>query len=81
MPGFSMNFAYNPMGNRAYKYADCTYTFYIRDAQGNILSTYKAEIINQILDTVRPEEYEIYGSSRLGVLKVGSNYEHTDSIS
>jgi RHS repeat-associated protein len=49
-----------------------TYTYYVRDAQGNVMATYKrsltADIDQQLAtDKLVLEENHIYGSSRLGV--------------
>jgi RHS repeat-associated protein len=49
-----------------------TYTYYVRDAQGNVMATYKrsltADIDQQLAtDKLVLEESHIYGSSRLGI--------------
>jgi RHS repeat-associated protein len=49
-----------------------TYTYYVRDAQGNVMATYKrsltADIATQLAtDKLVLEENHIYGSARLGV--------------
>jgi hypothetical protein len=78
----SIVFAYDPLGNRLEKRVynhdippvyTCTIcpteigstdtTLYQRDAQGNILTIY-----DEKLDTVRLNEWDIYGSKRIGVL-------------
>ena len=60
-----LKFLYDAMGNRVgkvvYDGADVTKTWYIRDAQGNIMATYEEEN-----DTLTWTEQHIYGSSRLG---------------
>ncbi|WP_276482880.1 RHS repeat domain-containing protein [Paraflavitalea pollutisoli] len=67
------------------------YTWYVRDAQGNLISTYVADTPDTSgnkLDTlfVQFTDQQIYGSSRLGSLSVKTNvdggpiyrYAHTD---
>jgi len=63
-----ITFGYDAMGNRVMKKDSntstnkCYTTWYIRDAQGNILSTYKEKN-----DSLYWKEADIYGSSRVGV--------------
>ena len=60
-----LKFLYDAMGNRVgkivYDGSDVSKTWYIRDAQGNIMATYEEEN-----DTLTWAEQHIYGSSRLG---------------
>ncbi|MCO5259950.1 MAG: hypothetical protein M9916_07390 [Crocinitomicaceae bacterium] len=60
-------------------------TYYILDAQGNVMSTYNLNVdtVNTSLTYFQAEKY-IYGSSRLGMLKdsvnvLGSAYTNTDT--
>ena len=77
-----LSFDYDPMGNRIAKHVyDVTNgwestSYYIRDAQGNILSTYekKRDDFNNVT-TFMVDEQPIYGSSRLGVYR--SKFELT----
>ena len=70
--GVAMKFIYDPSSNRIEKrfysvpgnYSKRTNTYYIRDAQGNILANY----VFKNDDTLSLTELDIYGSSRLGVL-------------
>ena len=66
--GVKLKFRYDPMGNRiekrVYQGSDVTNTIYTRDAQGNIMACYT--LTNE--DTLRMREFDMYGSSRLGVL-------------
>jgi hypothetical protein len=63
------------------------YTYYVRDAQGNVLTTYERDLeivlANTVSDKLKIEENSIYGSSRLGVEKRNglllSTYEFTYS--
>ncbi|HPF00905.1 MAG TPA: RHS repeat-associated core domain-containing protein [Bacteroidales bacterium] len=68
-----LEFRYDPMGNRTMKieYAStgAKYTFYSRDAQGNIMATYT--MTDDANDYVYLDEFDIYGSSRLGVNNIG----------
>lgn len=68
--GTTITFSYDPAGNRIYKKVTstgqpATSTYYIRDAQGNILSTYTLKD-----DTVRWNEQMMYGSARLGLVNM-----------
>ncbi|HNA58327.1 MAG TPA: hypothetical protein PK511_09455 [Chitinophagales bacterium] len=63
-----LSFLYDPMGNRVGKIVyeddgDILKTWYIRDAQGNIMSTYTEKE-----DSLWWTEVDLYGSSRLGVI-------------
>jgi RHS repeat-associated protein len=67
--GYSLEYTYDAAGNRIEKKyskgTDTHYTWYVRDAQGNVLAVYekKAET------AVRLTESHLYGSSRLGIAK------------
>ena len=68
---FTLGFAYDASGERITKHtynqqtgSDVT-TYYVRDATGNILATYTLESA-----TLKLESYCMYGSSRLGELKL-----------
>lgn len=75
-----IEFTYDPLGNRLSKKVTnlasfgtpVKTTYYIRDAQGNVLSIYKKE---ETSSTTKPqiilEEQNIYGSSRVGLQKLG----------
>ncbi|WP_028978221.1 RHS repeat-associated core domain-containing protein [Sporocytophaga myxococcoides] len=78
----NLSFEYDASGNRTVKIVtdkdgNVTKTFYIRDAQGNVMSTYEVPTAGSLtLD----EQY-IYGSSRLGVLRNEvRSYELTDHL-
>ena len=50
------------------------YTWYVRDAQGNVMAVYKnfrSTPFGAPLDTLRLAEHYVYGSSRLGVIERG----------
>ncbi|MGI8600074.1 MAG: N-acetylmuramidase domain-containing protein [Chitinophagaceae bacterium] len=69
--GITINYGYDAAGNRVVKEvtgAPGGYNrqFYIRDAQGNVLSIYKDQS-----DYVNWQEQHLYGSSRLGVWNYG----------
>ncbi len=63
-------FEYDALGNRVRKYvaATKTATYYVRDAQGNIMATYRDHEGAFTL-----QEMNLYGSSRLGVWNAGIN--------
>ncbi|HWB93838.1 MAG TPA: RHS repeat-associated core domain-containing protein [Puia sp.] len=68
-----IKYTYDPSGNRISKTvvhgSDSTVTWYVRDAQGNILSiyTYGDPAVNG--GALAQTELDIYGSSRLGIWK------------
>ncbi|MFB3389843.1 thrombospondin type 3 repeat-containing protein [Flavobacterium sp. LAR06] len=70
--GTVISFQYDGLGNRIAKIVETptktTTTFYQRDAQGNVLSTYEMNKTGNQL-TYDLIEQDIYGSSRLGVEK------------
>ena len=75
--GKRITFDYDPMGRRVAKHSYLpnglyTSTYYMLDAQGNMLSTYiNSNEYNSNSSKVYCNEYSIYGSKRLGAL-------HTD---
>ncbi|MCV9932948.1 thrombospondin type 3 repeat-containing protein [Flavobacterium sp. LS1R47] len=68
--GTIISFEYDGLGNRTAKTvtngANVTTTYYQRDVQGNVLSTYEMVKQGEILKYYLVEQ-DIYGSSRLGV--------------
>ena len=72
-----IEFEYDPMGNRISKTntvpSGITITYYVRDAQGNVMATYQESKAN----STKPSEpftlndFHIYGSSRLGTKQEG----------
>ena len=71
--GTVTSFRYDPAGNRILKTlstnngAQVQRTYYVRDAQGNIMATYNQMVDQQTIGAVTLREHSIYGSSRLGV--------------
>jgi RHS repeat-associated protein len=72
----TIKYTYDALGNRISQTVippaggDKVYTWYVRDAQGNIMSTYKAvgnDSDLKALDLKQTERY-LYGSSRLGLI-------------
>ncbi|HWK02982.1 MAG TPA: RHS repeat-associated core domain-containing protein [Puia sp.] len=72
-------FTYDPSGNRISKsvvHAGQTETtWYVRDAQGNVMSVYKAGDPAVHGMHLTQTELHIYGSSRLGILKTNNDVE------
>ncbi len=82
-----LEFEYDAMGQRVLKIvktrdaagvkpqADWKYTYYVRDAAGNVLTTYNRTItVDQTnaayrIDKYKVEEWTMYGSGRLGIQK------------
>jgi len=61
IPSKNISYQYDAAGNRIGKTVGSTSTWYVRDAQGNILAAYSGE--NMAL-----QEQDLYGSSRLGII-------------
>ncbi len=77
----NLEFQYDASGNRVLKivkptgqFYDWDYTYYVRDAQGNVMATYEksyeeiTSLIYEEKNTVK--EQHIYGSSRLGYVQM-----------
>lgn len=71
-----LEFRYDAAGNRIAKIvkataspADWQATYYVRDAAGNVMATYHADILHDISYTsvLTLEEHQLYGSQRIGV--------------
>lgn len=75
VPASNIKYTYDAMGNRISQVVTSNgtkhYTWYVRDAQGNILSTYSAQG-NASLESLELQLADrfIYGSSRLGTIAV-----------
>ncbi len=84
--GPDLEFIYDAMGNRVVKIDKITdlqntwiYTYYVRDAQGNVMATYEKTYENFSMsqdelsatgeEKLWLQEHHIYGSSRLGISK------------
>lgn len=72
--GADLEFAYDASGNRIMKIVKPTpvssrwrYTYYIRDAQGNVMATYERGPDALDMPEFKLSEQHMYGSSRLGV--------------
>jgi hypothetical protein len=72
----NLYFSYAPDGNRIMKLIrqnnKITYFYYVRDAQGNIMAVYKrtsSKPSSTIYDSTTLVENDLYGSSRLGIVK------------
>jgi hypothetical protein len=70
--GDVITYDYDPSGNRVHKFYQSPeqgierHTYYIRDAQGNVLSVYEFEESTGVL--IQKEQH-LYGSARLGMYK------------
>ncbi len=68
-----MSYYYDVTGNRVMKKVNNKITFYIRDAQGNVMSVYDAQEPEELTTIDAPPigytwaEQHLYGSSRLGM--------------
>ncbi|HLA57368.1 MAG TPA: RHS repeat-associated core domain-containing protein, partial [Puia sp.] len=74
-PTTDLQYGYDASGNRISKKVtdnsgNITYTWYVRDAQGNVMSTYTSTGTGGTLTSypVTLSEQHLYGSSRLGIL-------------
>src|SRR5690606_19603743 len=74
-------YTYDVQGNRIYKVIERQgtinkeYTFYVRDAQGNVIATLAATSVATNLSDIPIQQQErfIYGSSRLGAYQYPVN--------
>jgi YD repeat-containing protein len=69
----TISFTYDAAGNRISKTANRITTWYVRDAQGNVMSVYTQgnSAINS--GALTQTELHVYGSSRLGLLNLSLN--------
>jgi RHS repeat-associated protein len=78
-----IRYAYDPAGNRISKTVshggDSTTTWYVRDAQGNILSVYTSGDAAVNGGGLAQTELDVYGSNRLGVWNRTTNVVNLDS--
>ncbi len=90
--GNQIHFGYDGLGNRVSKKVVSSYighntTYYIRDAQGNVMSTYNHSEIStggpgtsSYTNNLILKEQNIYGSSRLGLQQVNEILYHEYSF-
>lgn len=77
-PSKNIEFKYDPLGNRIAKIIDDEATLYVRDAQGNLLSTYKKEkppttpVFANYEPNITWKSAYIYGSDRVGAYKANT---------
>ena len=69
----AITFTYDASGNRISKTAHGITTWYVRDAQGNVMSVYTQGNGAIHGDSLTQTEADIYGSSRLGLLNLSVN--------
>jgi RHS repeat-associated protein len=80
-PATKIQYTYDALGNRISQVVTTAdtrqYTWYVRDAQGNLLSTYTANgNVTDLADLeVNQSERFLYGSSRLGVLTASNSVD------
>jgi RHS repeat-associated protein len=80
----SIAYTYDGTGNRiskafTSKTKDVTYTFYVRDATGNILSVYAYNDTAVNSGQLSQIEANLYGSSRLGMTTLATNVQDTSA--
>lgn len=76
--GGNISYTYDAAGNRISKTHNNKTTWYVRDASGNVMSTYITDAgINS--GNLTQSEIHLYGSSRLGVLNVKTNVQNVVS--
>jgi RHS repeat-associated protein len=73
--GTTIKYSYDASGNRISKAVEDSagavkYTWYVRDAQGNVMATYNSAGSGTALNdyTLKLSEQHIYGSSRIGII-------------
>ena len=69
----TISYTYDAAGNRISKTAHGITTWYVRDAQGNVMSVYTQGNGAIHGDSLTQTEADIYGSSRLGLLNLSVN--------
>ncbi len=69
----TITFTYDAAGNRISKKANGVTTWYVRDAQGNVMSVYTQNNPAIHGDSLSQTEADVYGSSRLGLLNLSVN--------
>ncbi|TRX56142.1 RHS repeat-associated core domain-containing protein [Fulvivirga sp. M361] len=79
-------FTYDPAGNRVRKQTTDEFgnehnTYYIRDAGGNIMATYRREDIAGVAGTAVLKEIPLYGSDRIGVYTPEGAFENNQQPS
>lgn len=86
VPVTNIKYFYDALGNRIGKVFDLggnkRYTWYVRDAQGNVLSIYNDDNGGTLaLDalTVQQAEQYLYGSSRLGMIANGQEVDNSNA--
>lgn len=67
----TISYDYDAGGSRISKSADGKTTHYVRDASGNVMSTYETGGVNG--GALSLTELHLYGSSRLGIYNVKTN--------
>ncbi|RZK22962.1 MAG: hypothetical protein EOO43_09010, partial [Flavobacterium sp.] len=73
--GSAISYTYDAAGNRISKTYNNKSTWYVRDAIGNVMSTYITDASINSGDLTQ-SEIHLYGSSRLGVLNVKTNVQN-----
>jgi RHS repeat-associated protein len=89
----TITYTYDASGNRIAKFVNgnngrssMNYTFYLRDASGNVMSVYGASTLHRGFNLVQ-KEIHLYGSSRLGIYNVNKEVNllglavHNETIS
>jgi len=80
--GITIAYQYDAGGNRIAKIVRPdrgigTYTFYVRDASGNVMAVYeKNPPLPGEAGDLKQTEIHLYGSSRLGIYRLSRNMEH-----
>ena len=82
-------YSYDASGNRISKrvkktvsgVGSYTTTWYVRDASGNVMGTYSNTGADTINNTLTEDEVYLYGSSRIGSLKVTRDVKATAQVS
>jgi RHS repeat-associated protein len=69
----TISFTYDASRNRISKVSHGITTWYVRDAQGNVMSVYTQNNSAIHGDSLSQTEIDLYGSSRLGILNLSLN--------
>ncbi len=81
--GTTIDYTYDPLGSRIskalIKSGDTTTTWYVRDAQGNVLSMYTKGDDSTNGGDLSQTELDLYGSARLGIWKTKTDVQNLDT--
>jgi RHS repeat-associated protein len=79
--GSQITYTYDASGNRISKQVGSVYTWYVRDASGNVMAVYTQGDNTINAGKLTKTESDLYGSSRLGLNMLKINIQDSASVS